>query len=408
MARANKKIGWNELRVGIFTLAALLVLSYLILNASGDFNPFERRFKLRARFLSADGLREGSEVQLAGVKIGKVESVKFLSPEEAGDAKVEALMSVSEKVDKHPINERIRTDSTAQLVATSVLGNDKMINITPGTPAGTSVEENHVLDSTADISINQLTASGNEFVNQLNKLAVPLTQIATKTNNGEGTLGKVVNDEQLYNNLNQTVAEAKSSLSEIKNVLAKVRSNDGTAGRLLNDPQLYNNLNATINQLETISNNLKNGKGTAGKLLTDDAVYNDARAAVADLRSSLKDFKPAIANLNKVSVNLQTISAELNEGKGTAGKLLKDEQLYNDFRVTLSKLNAISDKADVIISDAQQGKGTLGKLLTDDTLYNNLNQTSANINQLSTEGTKIIYDFRQNPKKYLTVQLKLF
>ncbi len=194
MARSNKKIGWSELRVGIFTLAGLLVLSYLILNASGDFNPFERKFKLKARFTSADGLREGSEVQLAGVKIGKVESVRFLSPDETADAKVEALMSVAAKVDKHPVNERIRSDSTAQLVATSVLGNDKMINITPGSPAGTSVEENHVLDSTTAVSINQLTESGNDLATKVSKLAAPLTQIAEKANNGEGTLGNFVND----------------------------------------------------------------------------------------------------------------------------------------------------------------------------------------------------------------------
>jgi phospholipid/cholesterol/gamma-HCH transport system substrate-binding protein len=61
-----------------------------------------------------------------------------------------------------------------------------------------------------------------------------------------------------------------------------------------------------------------------------------------------------------------------------------------------------------LLADAQGGKGTIGKLITDETLYNNINQTTANINQITTEGTKLIYDFRQNPKKYLTVRFSLF
>jgi phospholipid/cholesterol/gamma-HCH transport system substrate-binding protein len=89
------------------------------------------------------------------------------------------------------------------------------------------------------------------------------------------------------------------------------------------------------------------------------------------------------------------------EGKGTAGKFLQDEKLYEDARTTLDRINTI-------LADAQAGKGTLGKLVTDETLYNNINQTASNVNQFSSETTKLIYDFRQNPKKYLRIKLSLF
>jgi phospholipid/cholesterol/gamma-HCH transport system substrate-binding protein len=61
-----------------------------------------------------------------------------------------------------------------------------------------------------------------------------------------------------------------------------------------------------------------------------------------------------------------------------------------------------------MLADAQNGKGTIGKFLTDDSVFNNINKVSDNINQISSEGTKMIYDFRQNPKKYLTIKFKLF
>ena len=408
MPPTERKLGFSQLRVGVFVLVGLAVLAFLILNATGDFNPFEKKLRLKARFATADGLKEGGEVQLAGVHIGKVEQVKLLPPDSPEDAKIEAIMSIAQTLDGRPISERIRTDSTAQLIATSVLANDKLINITPGTAKGVAVTENDVLDSTSAMSINQLTQTGNDLLQQINKLAIPTNEILNKANQGEGTLGRVINDESLYNNLDAAVGEAKLTVVKLQTTLDKVNRGDGSAAKLLNDPALYDSLNATVSQIEAISADIRAGKGTAGKLLTDEALYNDTRAAIQDLRDTVKTAKPAIERLNQISENIDLLTKELNEGKGTAGKLLKDEQLYEDTRTAIAKITATVDKFNLLLADAQGGKGTIGKLLTDETLYNNINQTSSNINQLSSEGTKLIYDFRQNPKKFLTIQFKLF
>lgn len=401
MPPTQKNLSFSQLRVGIFVLASLLILGFLILNATGDFNPFERKIRLKARFATADGLREGAEVQLAGVTIGKVEEVKLLPPDSPEDARVEATLIVEEIFDGKPISERIRTDSTAQLIATSILANDKMINITPGSPKGQNVSENAVLNSTESMSINQLTQTGNELLQQINKMSVPTNEILNKANRGEGTLGRVINDESLYNNLDATVGETKLTMTKLQNTLDRINTGEGSAGKLLNDPQLYDNLNKTVAQLEAISRDLRAGRGTAGKLFSDDALYNDTRAAIADLRISA-------AKINNIADDFKTITNDLNEGRGTAGKFLKDERLYEDARVAIGRLNTTAEKFEIILGDAQGGKGTIGKLLTDESLYNNVNQTASNVNQLSSESTKLIYDFRQNPKKYLTIQFKLF
>ena len=154
MPRSTKTLNIGQLRVGIFVFVALAVLGFFILNATGEFNPFEEKLILKAQFTNADGLREGAEVQLAGVHIGKVTEVRFLPPDSPEEAKIEAVMSVDKTLDGQPTSQRIRSDSRAQLVATSVLGNDKMINITPGTPDAAPVKEFAVLDSNAAISLN--------------------------------------------------------------------------------------------------------------------------------------------------------------------------------------------------------------------------------------------------------------
>jgi phospholipid/cholesterol/gamma-HCH transport system substrate-binding protein len=415
MPPTQRNLGFSQLKVGIFVLASLLVLAFLVLNATGDFNPFEKKMRLKARFATADGLREGADVQLAGVSIGKVEKVNFLPPDSPEEEKIEAILSVKSDLDNQPITNRIRTDSMAQLIATSVLGNDKTINITPGTVKGTSVTENYVLPSSTAISINQLTQTGNDLLGQINKLAIPTSEILNKANQGEGTLGRIINDQSLYRNLDNTVGEAKLTMVKIQTLIDRVKSGDGSAGKLLNDPELYNNLNSTVTKLSAISDDirgvsqdLRNGRGTAGKFLTDEQLYNEARAMISDARETVKDLRGSLTRINEIADNVRATTADLNEGKGTAGKLLKDEQLYNDARITISKFNTTVDRLDVILADAQQGKGTVGKLLKDETLYNNINQTTANVNQLSSEATKLIYDFRQNPRKYLTVNFKLF
>lgn len=394
MVETRKTLTFSKLRVGIFVLFGLAVLGFLILNSTGDFNPFEKKMHLKARFAAADGLREGSEVQLAGVRIGKVEEVKFLPPNSPEDYKIEAVMSVDAEMNGEPVSERIRTDSNAQLVATSLLANDKIINISPGTAKGSPVTENTVLDSGVAISINQLTQTGNDLLQQINKLSIPANDILNRANRGEGTLGRILNDESLYRNLDATVSEMQATLD-------KVNRGNGTAGRLLNDPELYQSLNRSVTQLEKITEDIRAGRGSAGKFVTDDALYNETRAAIVDLRTSA-------AKINSIADDFKVISSDLTAGRGTFGKFLKDEQLYNDAKDTLARFNSTATKLDSILGDAQAGKGTLGKFVTDETLFNNINQTASNFNQLSSESTKLIYDFRQNPKKYLRIKVSLF
>lgn len=401
MASTKKNMSFSKLRVGIFVLFGLAVLAFLILNSTGDFNPFEKKLQLKAQFAAADGLREGSEVQLAGVRIGKVDKVSFLPPETEGDMKVEALMSVDKELNGAAINERIKKDSVAQLIATSLLANDKTINISPGSSKADAVNDGDVLKSGVAISINQLTQTGNDLLGQINKLAVPANEILNKANRGEGTLGKIVNDESLYRELDSTVAETRLTMTKLQTTIDKVNKGNGSAGKLLNDSALYDNLNKTVAQLEEISTNIRAGRGTAGKFVTDDALYNETRAAIIDLRTSA-------AKINAIADDFKSITADLTEGKGTAGKLLKDDQLYDQARDTLAKFNATATRLELMLGDAQAGKGTIGRLVTDETLYNSINQTAANVNQLSSEGSKLIYDFRQNPKKYLKIKLSIF
>ena len=381
MPPSQKNVSLSQLRVGIFVLIAIAVLIFLILNASGDINPFSRKLHLKARFADANGLRDGSEVRLAGVRVGKVERILLLAPSTDTTApRVEAQMVIDATIDGRPANERIRTDSQAQQGSPSLLGNEMLINITPGTSMGQPIQDGAVLPSSSSNTVNDFATSGTELAQRLSKLSDEVGLIVKDVREGKGTVGRLFSDEAIYNNLNATIRETED-------VMRQVRSGQGSAGRFINDPALYNNANEIAMQLRTIAEDIRAGRGTAGKLLTDDELYNRINRTADRLDKSVDQINLTIA--------------EINAGRGTLGKLIYDEQIYNDARAAIARFNTTAERVDSLVAAAQRGEGTVGKLLNDDSLY-------SNVNQLSSEGVKMLYDFRQNPRKYLTIKFELF
>jgi phospholipid/cholesterol/gamma-HCH transport system substrate-binding protein len=381
MPPAKKRVGIREVRVGLLVVVAIGVLIFLILNASGDISPFSKKIHLKARFSNGDGLRRGSEVRLAGVRIGKVDDVRLLPPSDNPREKVETSFSIDSEIDGRPATDLIRDDSRALLSSPSILGAEKIINVTPGTAVGRPIKDGDIIQPGDEGgTVQALTTSGTELMQQLNKLSEQFTDISSKINQGHGTIGRFVNDEAFYNNLNSTVRD-------VNELVRQIQSGQGSAGKLVNDPSLYNNLTGVSQSLQGIADDLRRGRGTAGRLLTDEALYNDARTT--------------IAHLNRSVDNIDRIVEDLRAGHGTAGKLLTDEAIYNDARSAIARFNTAAERIDNVVAGVQRGEGTAGKLLTDDQLYNN-------VNQLSAETVKLIYDFRQNPKKYLTIKFQLF
>jgi phospholipid/cholesterol/gamma-HCH transport system substrate-binding protein len=91
---------------------------------------------------------------------------------------------------------------------------------------------------------------------------------------------------------------------------------------------------------------------------------------------------------------LKKVSEDLNAGKGTAGKFLKDEELAKKIDTTMTKLAELT-------TGLEEGRGTVGKLFKDDTVYNN-------VNHVLEETQGLIKAIRENPKKYLSIKLHIF
>src|SRR5256886_17125480 len=277
MPKTTRNIGLSELRVGLLVLIAIAVLIVLILNASGNLNPFASHLHLRARFADANGLRDGSEVRLAGVRIGTVDRITLLRPSDIPTTsgvtppKVEVAMTINSKIDGVPATERIRTDSTAQQASPSLLGSEMLVNITPGTSLGQPVTENFLLPSTSGSTMADLATSGTDLAQKLTKLSDQLNEVVKDVRAGKGTVGRLFNDESLYNNLNATIRDAEELAQQIK-------SGKGSAGKFIYDDALYNNANDIAANLKKLSADLTAGRGTAGRRSEERRVGKECRS----------------------------------------------------------------------------------------------------------------------------------
>ncbi len=377
----NKQTSLSELRVGILVVVSLAILIFVIFTVSGDIKlPWMTTTTIvRTRMSSVDGLRVGAEVRLSGRKVGSVRQILFgrdIPSEVTSQSNIEIVMQIDGRLDGRPAIERIRTDSLAVLKGAGVLG-DNVIDITPGTAKGSPIRDGDYINSVAQKSVGDIINAAQTAVTNLNAISEDIRTMTGNLRAGKGTMGKFLNDEAFYLDLDRTVRQAESLINAF-------RQGEGTVGKLLNDPALYNEANQTVIRLrrltDQISDQVDNGKGTIGKLIRDEEIYNRANSLLKRLDDS--------------SNRLEGLLARVERGEGNLGKLLKDEKLYADARDTIDKLKSIA-------TGLERGEGTAGKLLKDEKLYQNLNTMSAEI-------TKLLYDFRQNPKKYLSVRVTIF
>jgi phospholipid/cholesterol/gamma-HCH transport system substrate-binding protein len=130
-------------------------------------------------------------------------------------------------------------------------------------------------------------------------------------------------------------------------------------------------LTATISNINAVTTQVAAGKGTVGKVLYDETLYNNALDTVSNLQATLTDARTTVAAA-------KDIMNQVNAGQGTAGKLIKDDKLYTETTASMTNLRQILEKIN-------QGQGSVGKLVNDQEFYKNAKLTLQKIDK-ATEG----------------------
>jgi phospholipid/cholesterol/gamma-HCH transport system substrate-binding protein len=295
-------------RVGLFFLLGIALVWVTWETLSGGRVFKDKGYHVIAGFETLQQLKPGDDVRMAGVKIGEVQTTRL----SGSGRRAEAVLRIDS--DKH-----IKADATAGIVMSGLIGTN-YIGIDLGSPdapdlqPGSEIHTKSSPDLSAVMSeigdlgkklesslgglsqalsgdpqhpgliqkIDQLVTENHD---NLNATVANIKEVTDKINKGEGTLGKLVNDSKLHDDLISTIGEIKSSATEAKSFIAnaqsivdQVKAGKGAVGALVFDQKAGDDLKASIANLRAVSDKLNNGQSSLGKFLSDDGMYRDAQA----------------------------------------------------------------------------------------------------------------------------------
>ncbi|MDG1890614.1 MAG: MlaD family protein [Verrucomicrobiota bacterium] len=303
--------GPSETQVGLLVILAVIA-AFVLMEVAGSVNFFTETVRIKARFHNIKDLKKGDPVKVAGVKVGRVNSMGFDLDKVLVEMDIESQQKAA-----------IRTDSEASIQFEGLMG-QHFIAVKFGT-SGLPVEQGTELKTIEQPDLSTLMV-------KLEGVAEGIEQV-TSTFSGD-----TVRD--ILSPLGDLIQDNKEKLSRIltnfETVSGQISSGEGSLGKLISDPQLYQaaasaavNLEQTSGQVHLLiqearntMSNLNEGKGTLGKLSNDPALYDETIVAVTNLREILE---------------------KLNQGQGSIGMLINDPSLLNNATATLQKVNKATE-----------------------------------------------------------------
>lgn len=295
----SKEIKQN-VKLGAFVVAGLVLFVLTAFLIGSENNVFSRTFTAYSVFRNVEGLKEGDNVWLSGVKIGTVKDVRIVS-----EGKVVVTLLLKDKQ-----NEFIRTNATAYVGSDGLVGN-KIVVIRPG-DAPQAIEHNDTINASSPADTQELINIAKDVGENTRSLTQDLKTLSRRITDGEGIVGELLTDGSFAQDLRQTAMNLKL---------------------------VGSNMNRTSQELNALVYEMRNGEGVISKLVSD--------------TSMAYVFDEALANVQKVSVNaakiageLETVVSKVNNNDNALGKLLSDTTFANRMDRTMINAQSASAKLD--------------------------------------------------------------
>ena len=290
----------ENIKLGIFVLAGIALFLVSVFYIGSERNVFNKTFTVSAIFKNVEGLTEGDNVWLSGVKIGTVKNVRIIS-----EGKVVVSLSLKDKQ-----NDFIKQDATAFIGSDGLVGN-KIVVVRPGS-ATESIHDNDTINSLSPTDTQELINIAKDVGSNTRSLTDDLKLITAKINKGQGVVGELLNEGELSRDLRETINSLR---------LASQNTNQATM------------------DLKRLVSEVNTGDGLVTKLIMD-STY----AATFD--SALQNVAEVGVNAKAMSEDLKEVVAKFNDEDNAIGVLLADSSFAHKLRITLDNAQSASGKLD--------------------------------------------------------------
>jgi len=258
----NKKSKY--IKLGIFIVTGLALLVFALFYIGSKENLFSKSFDVYAVFENVSGLSQGSAIQFAGINVGSVQSIDIIASN-----KVKVNMSIVSDVKKF-----IKKDSEASINTDGLVGN-KVLSISSGTPGAASIESGDSLHSVRPLSVGDIINNLNQSTLEVNNLVKDVAEIVDKVNNGEGTLGQLVNNESLFKNVDSLMASFTGASANVNSILTKATLVIDIVTRDIQN--LQGSIDSIVSNVSDITQKMNSSQSLVGTLLTDTVFANNIK-----------------------------------------------------------------------------------------------------------------------------------
>lgn len=349
-------------RVGLLVSGSLIILMVFLFFIGSEQKIFARKNEYEVRLENVTGLTTGNPVRMSGVTIGTIRDIKL--PQDPKQKQVEILVMIDRKY-----AERVRGDSRIRLKKLGLLTGDTYIDVTPGTPRFPPLEPGSIIPSQRQTDVESIISSGEDLMDNFVQISYSLKNILQRIDRGEGLLGELTTAPETKQRLTETLL---TTLNKTNAALTHIESGKGVVGKLIYDDaygdQLTASLTSASQSLAAVTANLQRSfEGNDGLM---PALINDpqAKARVYEV----------VDNLRVTSDNLAKFTASMQNGQGLVPRLLNDkeygDQALNEFTTLVRQLNEVVGKIN-------NGEGTAGKVINDPAIYESINDILIGINE---------------------------
>ncbi len=195
----------QKTKIGIFTIVGILLLVFAVFFIGNQKNLFSSTIKLNGTFKNVNGLQIGNNVRFAGINVGVVDDIQIIN-----DTAVKVVLNIDKDVQKF-----IKKDSRMNIGSDGLMG-DKLVVISPGGATTTQMVSNgEQLNAVNPMDVDKLMAKVTKMADDAGTLVNSLSQIVTKINAGQGSLGRLLNNDKMAKNMESTIAQARKTIKNV-------------------------------------------------------------------------------------------------------------------------------------------------------------------------------------------------
>jgi len=285
----------QQVKLGAFVLAGVLLFLVAVFFIGSENNIFSKTFTISAVFRNVEGLKQGDNVWLSGVKVGTVSDVKILA-----QGRVVVDLSLRDKQSQF-----IPRDAVASIGSDGLVGN-KIVVLRPGV-SKQQVGPSDTIRTMSPTDTQQLFDIARDVGENTRAVTADLRTLIRQVNAGEGVIGELFHEGRIARELRATITQLRVSgqntaeaTSKLNSLLTAVREGDGLASKLIYDSGYAMKLNASLENLRLVSERAEQiagdlsavtGKMTkednaAGVLLTDSSAADNVRNTLSNLESA--------------------------------------------------------------------------------------------------------------------------